>query len=285
MLTVVSCLCQPGFNTAQWGMEETQTGMYYFFIVWNSVGFWSWRIFYKTARHRWIEVSRHVAFGSFGSESSPALQYGMENKDRAKTLYLRKANTHKKRKSVQLSECGLFLDKDYPLIGGCPNALVTCACCPDGLLQVKCCYKHRGIKPSEIPRVDRNYHIMYDKEKKLAVRPKSYWYKQIVGLLGITGKSYCDVVVYTDRGRAIIRVYRNEVEYHTIVEYSTYIYDEFILPEITAKCCWVSMYVKLCQRTRFATNICSVFAFHSYSWYNCVSTKTQNLFCMLITQP
>ena len=205
-----------------------------FGIVWN---FDRDEIIYKRHDTDESKLVDTVAFGSFGSESSPALQYGMKNKDTAKALYLKKPYTHKKSKSVQLSECGLFLDKDYPLIGGSPNALITCACCPDGLLQVKCCYKHRGIKPSEIPQVDRNYHIMYDKEMKLAVRPKSHWYKQIVGLLGITGKSYCDIVVYTDKGRAIIRVYRNEVEYHTIVEYSTYIYNEFILPEITAKCC------------------------------------------------
>ena len=182
-----------------------------------------------------MQLVETVVTGSSGSDKHPALQYGTDNKDAAKALYLKNPHTHKKPKSVKIKECGLFLDKDYPLIGGSPNALITCACCPDGLLQIQCCYKHRGKKPSEIPKVDRGYHIKLDKENNLVLRSESNWYYQIIGLLGITGKSYCDMVVYTDKGIAIVRVHGSDDEYDTLVEYSTYIYDEFILDGISKK--------------------------------------------------
>ena len=182
------------------------------------------------------DMVNSIVLGTSASGSASPLKYGTDNKENAKALYLKNPHTHKKPKSVRLTECGLFLDKENPLIGASPNWLVTCDCCADGVLQVKCCYKHRDIAPREIPRADSKYHLIYNKQKKLALDSRSYWHYQVVGLLGVTEMSYCDLVVYTDKGIAIVRVPGDADLYDAVEEESGYIYEEWILPDLTKQC-------------------------------------------------
>ena len=141
-------------------------------------------------------------------------------------------NTHGNPRSVRIELCGLIIDENYPLIAASPNALITCDCCPDGVLQVKCTYKHRNTHPLDIPYRDRKYDLHYNRQGYLALRPASRWYYQAIANTGVTKQAYCDLVAYTDAGIAIIRVGRDQATYYELVGQAHRIYKKHILKKL-----------------------------------------------------
>ena len=41
--------------------------------------------------------------------------------------------------NFSVSDCGFFINFDYPFIGASPDGLVTCYCCGDGICEIKVC--------------------------------------------------------------------------------------------------------------------------------------------------
>ena len=73
---------------------------------------------------------------SFTNPDFPALKYrgAMEMEDTNEFFELMK----KKQKNLVISERGLFLDKTNCFIGASPNVLMTCDCCEDACVELKC---------------------------------------------------------------------------------------------------------------------------------------------------
>lgn len=41
-------------------------------------------------------------------------------------------------KDVVISDCGLFIDKERHYFGTSPDLLITCSCCGEGVVEIKC---------------------------------------------------------------------------------------------------------------------------------------------------
>ena len=64
----------------------------------------------------------------------PGLRYGRAMEDEAVSCFVEQFSlTHK---DVRVSECGLFLCKDIPFVGGSPDRVIECACCGKSCLEV-----------------------------------------------------------------------------------------------------------------------------------------------------
>ena len=88
----------------------------------------------------------------------PALRYGRAMEDEAVMCFVEQfSQTHK---DVRVSECGLFLCKDYPFVGGSPDRIIECACCGKSCLEVKCPFSVRHTSP-----VDTTVSLPYLKSK------------------------------------------------------------------------------------------------------------------------
>ena len=44
----------------------------------------------------------------------------------------------------------LTVHPDYPHLGASPDGLISCSCCGDGLVEIKCPYKHRDEHPHQV---------------------------------------------------------------------------------------------------------------------------------------
>lgn len=68
--------------------------------------------------------------------------WGCDHEDQAREQYC--ALTEKCHTNFKISPAGLFVDIDDPIVGVTPDGMVTCDCCGDGVLEVKCpcCYKN-----------------------------------------------------------------------------------------------------------------------------------------------
>ena len=61
--------------------------------------------------------------------------WGCEHEAMARSRY--KFIMSQVHQDFQVSECGFFINPDYPYIGASPDGTVTCSCCSDGICEVK----------------------------------------------------------------------------------------------------------------------------------------------------
>jgi len=55
---------------------------------------------------------------------------------------------------------GLFVSTDFPHFGASPDGLISCKCCGEGLLEIKCPYKYREQDPTTV--VDSKFCLQPD---------------------------------------------------------------------------------------------------------------------------
>ena len=68
--------------------------------------------------------------------STNATEYGCEHEKTAREKY--KTQSLEKHSDFAISTCGFFVDPARQYIGASPDGLVCCACCGEGVLEVKC---------------------------------------------------------------------------------------------------------------------------------------------------
>ena len=55
--------------------------------------------------------------------------------------------------SFNVKLAGLYVDPQMPHLGATPDGLVSCLCCGDGLLEIKCPYSIRDCDPQKVNKV------------------------------------------------------------------------------------------------------------------------------------
>ena len=66
-----------------------------------------------------------------------AMCWGCEHEEVARDKYASVSSVN--HENFRVDECGLFISTEYPFIGATPDGLVTCACCSDGICEIKVC--------------------------------------------------------------------------------------------------------------------------------------------------
>ena len=85
--------------------------------------------------------------------------------------------------------------KGKPFIAVSPDLQIDCVCCGKGLVEIKCPYSVRETVPSS-----DNLGYLEDKEGKPSLKKNTDYYYQIQGQMGVTGRCYTDLVVFTSHG-------------------------------------------------------------------------------------
>ena len=101
-------------------------------------------------------------------------------------------------KDLKLKECGLFLHKDFPFIGGSPDRLVSCSCCERSCLEVKCPISINYTTPQD-PNIKLPY-LVKDDNNKLSLNRRHKYYTQCQVQMGVTGLKKCFFFVWTSHG-------------------------------------------------------------------------------------
>ena len=125
----------------------------------------------------------------------PALDWGTKNEATAREEYLKGAK--EMHVSFKYRSTGLHVSVQYPHLGATPDGLVECECCGPGLIEIKCPFKYRQCKISDI--VDKSFCVQPNEEDgKLKLSHNHAYYLQIQGQLILCQKPYCDFIVWTE---------------------------------------------------------------------------------------
>ena len=90
----------------------------------------------------------------------PALDWGTKNEATARKEYLKGAK--EMHVSFKYRSTGLHVSVQYPHLGATPDGLVECECCGPGLIEIKCPFKYRQCKISDI--VDKSFCVQPNEE-------------------------------------------------------------------------------------------------------------------------
>lgn len=133
-----------------------------------------------------------------------ALCWGIEKEEIARKQY--EEIMKEKHASFKLSTTGLHVNPQYPHLGASPDGLVTCSCCGDGLLEIKCPYSLRHTTPQS---PGKDFYLKPSPDGVRLSTTHQYYY-QVQGQLVICNRSYSDFVCWTPRGIHVERIARRD---------------------------------------------------------------------------
>jgi len=134
--------------------------------------------------------------------SSKATQWGRKHEPAARRKYtLSLGKTHD---NFKVSECGLLVCENMPYLGASPDGLVECSCCGMGVLEVKCPFKYRYQSPVMAAK-DTDFYLN-ELGHELQLKKNHNYYFQVQGQLAISGRKFCEFVVWTLQGYSVERI-------------------------------------------------------------------------------
>ena len=88
-----------------------------------------------------IDSVNDSLMGYSSTYDTDAMKWGREHEAEAIKKYVVKESP--KHDNLKVCESGLVVPHSDPYLGGSPDALLSCNCCGQGVLEVKCPYKYR----------------------------------------------------------------------------------------------------------------------------------------------
>lgn len=141
---------------------------------------------------------RKICVSSYQKELTvPAIVWGKTHEIDAKEMYCQIMQQHQ---NHHVENCGLVLDCDLPFLGASPDGFIIDDCCGRGILECKCPFAAKDGTVSDV----RYLHRTPDNE--LILDAKHPYYYQLQGQMHICKMQYADLVVWTTKECAVVRV-------------------------------------------------------------------------------
>jgi len=193
-------------------------------------------ILHQAARYKGSDPDNYVVrciMGKLKFSGNKATDYGLKYEALARKLYEKYMKSSHQWLKVMSS--GLLISKDNPLLRASPDAIVSCKCCGKGLVEIKCPYseKFKKLTREEIAQ-EGKYHLKIGDSGKAELNHTSPWYTQIQMQLAVSNSSWCDSVLFTQKGPhiSIERIYFDKVRFESKLESALDFHNSFIMPQL-----------------------------------------------------
>ena len=110
---------------------------------------------------------------------------------------------------------------------------VHCDCCGDGLLKIKCPITLAGLDPNATTMT----FVEEDASGYKVVKKTHQYYSQVVFQMGVTNRSWCDLVVFSPAGHLTIRVEQDHERWEDLKSAADYFFKEHIVRALYASNC------------------------------------------------
>ena len=168
-----------------------------------------------------------VAGKLFVNPNIPALKYGRAMESEAITKFINELS--EAHKGVSVKPCGLMLDKDYAYIGTSPDGIVSCSCCENSCLEIKCPYSINHLSPKSVDAVLP--YLVRDGED-LHLKRNHKYFTQCQMHMGITGLKRTYFYIWTAHGSSIEIIDFDAEFYHQLKNDIKLYYENYYLKSI-----------------------------------------------------
>ena len=132
-------------------------------------------------------VKKICGYGSKDISQLSSVSWGSEHEDIAIKKYV---DIQKPRHTNFIYRpVGFLIDRDDVFIDASSDGVVNCECCGTGVVEVKCPYKHRNIRPLDAAATDKEFCLTADGH--LTINHK--YYSQVQMQMRIDRVRYCDL--------------------------------------------------------------------------------------------
>ena len=121
------------------------------------------------------------------SVTSAAIEWGVQNEKVAVQEFKKKVSPS--HTSFELKFTGLHVNPKYPHLGASTDGLVSCECCGEGLLEVKCPYSIRHTSPTSAD-TPKDFYLKPDNEGTLKLLRTHKYYYQVQGQMAVCERKY-----------------------------------------------------------------------------------------------
>lgn len=126
--------------------------------------------------------------------------------------------------SLIVKDTGLLISKEHPCIGASPDGLVTCDCCSQRTLEVKC--------PISLDKF-RQKEIAVSKDENVCLKKTSKYFCQVQIQMMLAKVHKSDFFVFQDAEHFLLfSVDFDEVFCNSVVERAVYFFKSYVLPHI-----------------------------------------------------
>ena len=170
----------------------------------------------------------------------PKYRYGCEHESMARKDFV--TMRHDQRHiNFRCSEAGFHLSKQNAFIGASPDGIISCDCCGEGLLEIKCPYTYCN---KDLPGTDyedgedlKRFCMKRDIVDGDLYLPKDHmYYYQVQAQMNICHKEYCDFVVWNEKSKPIVRrIWKDEDFFNAHMTQVNNFVKYGMLPELVGK--------------------------------------------------
>ena len=137
-------------------------------------------------------------------------------------------------RNLSITKSGLVISKDVAL-GASPDGLESCECHGEGVIEIKSATKFKDQDPNSKEVIEKIPHLLHN---GIGMKKRHKYYSQVQLQMGITGRSWCHLVVFTPKcledgvKPLIVDVKFDKVWFESLVESSIKFWYEHLLPEM-----------------------------------------------------
>ena len=162
------------------------------------------------------------------SSSIPALKYGREMEGEARAAYIKSQRTQHRKLTV--TEGGLFVSETTIFLGASPDGVVSCQCCGEGVLEIKCPFSASHT----IPSPENVAFLEASADGTIGLKRSHQYFSQIQFQMGVMKRKWCDFFVYTRHGQHNIRVQFNQDRWDELLLHSRAFFIREIADELVS---------------------------------------------------
>lgn len=179
-----------------------------------------------------VSLVKDICYPANHAFYSKATQWGCDHEQTARQQYCDLMNdTHE---NFAIRESGLSLHPDMPFFGATPDGIVSCDCCGEGILEVKCPFCKRSLHLAEAAD-DGKFCLQTTTDGTLHLKEAHQYYYQIQMQIAVCQKDYCDFVVWTEQDLHLERVEPNPEFWTNASNMATCFFKDVLLLELVGK--------------------------------------------------
>lgn len=163
-----------------------------------------------------------------------ATDYGLKHEDIARREY--ENVTKKNHVNFVVKVTGFIISLDNPIFGASPDGLISCDCCGDGCLELKCPYKMHNEKMSlKSFAAAKNTCLILEEDGSYSLDKKHAYCYQVQLQMYVTKRKYSDFVIWSKNEIWVERiVVDNDFLQKNLLAASTF-HSSVIIPELLSR--------------------------------------------------
>eukprot|EP00117_Sycon_ciliatum_P037992 scpid40803/ scgid28309/ Inhibitor of growth protein 1 len=150
-----------------------------------------------------VSLVKAICYPQSMKFTSKATTWGCEHEQIARDAY--KVHVIKKHKAFQLCDSGLVVRSDYPYLGASPDGVVSCACCGNGVVEVKCPYSCCDSSFDDATEKS-GFCLGRNADGSFFLKKDHAYYYQVQAQMFLCQAAYCDFIVYSHTDLVISRI-------------------------------------------------------------------------------